>query len=338
MDEKLINIHKELREKDKIPVITIDQILARKFSAESYLIEKLVPNQSITAITGAPGSFKTWLTLEIAKCVSQELTFLGQFKTTKANVLFIDKENHFRYIQERLKKLGMENLPIFYFSKPDDFYIDKEKDYKNLMKLIKSLKIKLVIFDSLVRIHSGDENNSKDISKVMSAFRKITSEGATVIFVHHNRKEGFKTQSTTNSIRGSSDIYAGVDCLLQVTKPQKENFLGINQSKLRIDKEIDPFKVDICSNEENSLMELIYSGSYNSNESELKEIQENILVIFKEKDEVSRKEFIDMFSDDYSIPVIDNALKQLIKSEIIEIRKGTSGKNFYSLKNKPVKL
>ena len=333
MDEKLKSIHKDLREKDQIPVITIDQILAKEYSTGSWLIEKLIPDQSITAITGAPGSYKTWLTLEIAKCVSQGLTFLGQFKTEKANVLFVDKENHFRYIQDRLKKLGMQDLPIFYFSRPDDFYLDRDKDYKSLMKLVESLDIKLVIFDSLVRIHSGDENNSKDISKVMSAFRKITSKGATVIVVHHNRKEGIKTQSSTNSIRGSSDILAGLDSLLQVSNPPNEKHIGISQTKLRHDEPVKPFKVEILSDKEKNSISFTYKGDFDLNESQVGEAKESVLEILKEGSTKTRPELIEILSENYSITIIDKALKELEVLETVVKSRGARNLLSFSIKS-----
>ena len=335
MEEQLKETLVELKKQDNIYVVTVDQIIKKDFGPELWMVGKLIPEQSITAITGIPGSYKTWLTLEIAKCVSQGSDFLGQFKTTKGNVLFLDKENHLRNIQKRLKLLGVQNLPIFYFSRAEDFLIDKEKDYKSLVKAIDELNIKLVVFDSLVRIHSGDENNSRDIAKAMNAFRKITNRGATVIFIHHNRKEGIRTQSTTNSVRGSSDILAGIDCLLQISKPEKEKILGVNQAKLRQDESVEPFKVEICFSKENDSMGFTYGGDFDSEESEVEEAKESAIEILKDGTIKPGQELTEILSENYSITIINKALKELeILGVIIKERKAHN-KYFFSLKILP---
>ncbi|MFA6386758.1 MAG: AAA family ATPase [Candidatus Paceibacterota bacterium] len=332
MDEEIKGVLVELKQQDNIYVVTADQIINKDFGPELWVVDKLIPEQSITAITGVPGSYKTWLTLEIAKCVAQGSNFLGQFKTNRGNVLFLDKENHLRHIQKRLNLLGIQNLPIFYFSRAEDFLIDKEKDYKSLVKVIDNLGIDLVIFDSLVRIHSGDENSSKDIAKVMNAFRKITNKGVTVIFIHHNRKEGTRTQSTTNSIRGSSDIFAGIDCLLQISKTQDEKSIGISQAKLRQDEAINPFKIKICSSKEKNSMAFNFSGDFDSDESEIEEAKLSIVEILKDNNEKSKQELTDILLENYTPNIINKTLKTLEVLGIIVKHTGAHNKHSFCLK------
>ena len=205
--------------------------------------------------------------------------------------------------------------------------LDKEKDYKYLVKAIESLDVKVVVFDSLVRIHSGDENSSKDIAKVMNAFRRITKMGVTVICIHHNRKEGVKMQSTS-SIRGSSDILAGIDCLLQVSKPENENYIGINQGKLRQDQQIEPFKVRISLDKEKKSMSFIHDGSFDSDESEMAEAKESIVEILKNNTEKNRQELTEILSENYAITIINKTLKELEASGVI--LKKVSGHNKHS--------
>jgi hypothetical protein len=64
----------------------------------------------------------------------------------------------------------------------------------------------LMIFDSLVRFHTADENSASEMRLVMAQLRKLADAGATVVALHHRAK----SQEGSN-YRGSSDILAAVD-------------------------------------------------------------------------------------------------------------------------------
>ncbi|MFZ2038939.1 MAG: AAA family ATPase [Minisyncoccia bacterium] len=309
-------------------LVSVEQILKHDFGPELWTVAELIPQESITAITGAPKSFKTWLVLDIAKCIAKGTDFLGKFKTSQGRVLIIDRDNNLRHIQKRLKMLGFEKEEILYHVGEGEFQIDKDKDFQELLKTVSEQKISLVILDSLVRIHSGDENESRYINKLMTAFRKVTTLGATIIFLHHNRKESLNTQSTTNSVRGSSDIFAGLDCLLQVTKPEKDS-LYITQSKLRTGEEMEPFKVQINKTEES--MELVYAGKSDFGSKDTYEVKIIIAELLEDKKEMTREEIIKEFSEQYKPVIINLSLKELELSEKIIKKIGPHNKHSYVL-------
>ncbi len=325
----------EKLEKGQKSTMSVEEILKHDFGPELWTVDKLIPQDSITAITGAPASFKTWLTLDIARCVSKGLDFLGEYKASQGKVLIIDKENHLRHIQKRLNLLKFGNESIQYYVGNDDFLIDKEMDFIELSEIITKENIKLVIFDSFVRIHSGDENESKYVNKVMKSFRRLTNLGTTIIFIHHNRKENLNTQSTTNSIRGSSDILAGIDCLLQVTKLSKES-LHITQSKLRLGEEVDPFSVQINRSENH--IKFIYGGKSGYKNKETNEVRGLILILLKDKNEMSRQDIIKEFEDQYKPITVNASLKELEQSKEIIKKVVAHGEYLFSLNLKPESL
>ena len=310
-------------------IITAEELIKLNFGPELWTINELIPQHSITAITGSPESFKTWLTLEIAKCVANGTDFLGKFATQKGNILIVDKENHIRHIQERLKLLNFKNESVSYFLDTDNFYIDDEGKLMDIIGIVRELNINLVIFDSLIRIHSGAENDARDISVVMNAFRRITKEGANVIFIHHNRKGDADKQSTTNSVRGSSDIHAGIDCLLQINKLSEES-IQITQSKLRQGKKIDPFKVQINSSDKS--MEFVYVGKSNFSGKEIEEVKDIILLLLEDKTEIPRQEILDELEDQYKKAVINTSLKELESENKLTKIVGAHNKYSYVLK------
>ncbi len=331
---------KETRNFQEIPavdfkIVDVGEILAKDFGPEVWAVEGLIPEQSITAIGGAPGSFKTWLTLDIARCVASGEDFLGKFKVTKGAVLFVDKENNFRHLQKRFRQLGINSDHSICYLEQDaqDFFIEEDKSLATLKKMITEKNIKLVVFDSLVRIHKGDENEAKSISAVMNKFKQITSIGANVIFIHHYRKEPAGRKKSGNSLRGSSDIVAGVDALLIVEKTEDGKSLAIEQAKLRQDQAQDPFEVNIQVNEADKTMKFQYAGAYDPDKVAVDEAIIAITALLKEKGELGKQDLADMLSEEYSKNQINTAIKKATQPEgNIKVRKAQSNKHFYSLK------
>lgn len=101
----------------KPQVWSIADILAHDFGEEEWLVESLVSKQGITAFSGNPGDFKTWITIHMALCVSRGNLVFSQFKTTQGGVLIIDEEDHLRLLKKRLNLLGAnETDEIHYIS------------------------------------------------------------------------------------------------------------------------------------------------------------------------------------------------------------------------------
>ena len=320
--------------KSNFDVMKVDQILSTDFGPDEWVIIGLVPENSITAIAGAPSSYKTWLTLDIARCISSGEDFLGKFKVTKGSVLFVDKENQLKHIKNRLVQISIgKDHQIHYLSQLNlDFFIDSEENFLALKDIIQNLGIKVVVFDSLVRIHSGDENDAKCMSLVMGRFRQITNLGVSVIFIHHHRKESVGSRKSMNSVRGSSDIPAGVDCLLIIEKIPDELQLVINQAKLRQDEAQEPFAVTIESDKTTKSIKFIYAGAYDPNKMSIDELKLAVPTILKEKGETAKQELVDLLSGEYKTGVINGALKELVENGSIIKNVLAHGKHTYILK------
>jgi len=317
-----------------IEILSVKQILDTDFGPEVWAIDQLVPQGSITAITGMPGSYKTWLTLEIARCISRGSDFLGHFKTNLGKVLIIDKENNIRYIQKRLKALGVDDDAIYYFKRPENFFIDDKKSFDTLLDIIKGLKIDLVIFDSFVRMHNGDENEARAVSKIIAAFRKMTGKGPTVIFIHHNRKESASTQGTTNSVRGSSDIIGGIDSLIQVRKRGKCDLM-IQNSKQRYGEELDAFKVKIITSEDKGSIAFSYAGAADTDSFDVEKAIEEMLDILSDGVERPRKQLTKELVGDYGPSVIAEALSIISKTKKVKRNVGAHNKYSYAINIEP---
>jgi hypothetical protein len=89
----------------------------------------------------------------------------------------------------------------------------------------------LIIFDSLIRFHSCDENSATEMAQVMQDLRALANAGATVIVLHHRAK------SETSRYRGSSDIAGGVDVAFSVSRDRQAGIVKLECFKSRFSEE-----------------------------------------------------------------------------------------------------
>ena len=79
------------------------------------------------------------------------------------------------------------------------FKIDSDDDRKALMELCLARNYGLVIFDSLIDLHSRNENSAQDIQTIIAGFREFSKKGITVLICHHLRKENYLGLTTQHS-------------------------------------------------------------------------------------------------------------------------------------------
>src|SRR5580704_9553034 len=79
-----------------------------------WLVDQLISDAGINAISAKPGLFKTFLAMEIAKCVAKGELVFGVFPTKQTKVLIIDQESNERRLKQRQALLEAEDANIAY--------------------------------------------------------------------------------------------------------------------------------------------------------------------------------------------------------------------------------
>lgn len=182
-----------------------------------WLVKGVFPESELILITGLPGSFKSFLAEYLAAAVSEGRDFLGR-RTKRRRVLILDRDNPLHIIAERRRILNLAEGEYF---KIWGTWVDgspPDIDDPRLEQFARDHR-PLIIFDSLVRFHDGDENSSKDMATVMAKLRKLVTLGATVIVLHHSPK----SSAGESRYRGSSDIHASVDVAFNLSVDRKRS-------------------------------------------------------------------------------------------------------------------
>ena len=171
-----------------------------------WLIENLLPERSLTLLTGRGGIGKTWLALQIAKAVSEGIPFMG-LPVQKRCVVYLDYENPLPVLVERVRVLKIEKVFFWHQSaiplpRIDNPVTDNGKTFEDLKTFPKGT---LFIVDTLRSIQSGDENSSQDMSLVMNKLKELRDAGFTILLLHHTPKNNEKIYKGSTAIFDLSD-------------------------------------------------------------------------------------------------------------------------------------
>ena len=316
----------------KFAPITLAGLLAKPTKALKWLIENLIPVGSLNVLSGDPGSFKTWIILHIVLCISRGEPLFGQFATQKGRVLLVDEENREDLLKERFTLLGAKPEDTAMISLMSNFKVDSPTDMQMLKEVVVREKINLVIFDSLVRMHTKEENDARQMASVFEPFKELMREDVAVLFTHHHRKQtmGMK-YSVSQGLRGSSDILAAVDSHLGVEYDSSRKMLTLTQGKSRQAEAVQPFEVSIVKGQDS--LSLQFEGDAEKSlmgKERAKEYIRSCLSLYPNG--ATRAELEDGTELGVGKNVFGEALKELVEEGVVEAKPGKHNKKVYSLK------
>lgn len=236
-----------------------------------WLIDDIIPPQSSGLLVGDGGTGKTWLALDLAIAVATGTLWLGEFEAQQGTVLVVDEENAELMLRKRLlmllegRGLKHDNVGMYFLVgegvnlSPYDLGKGTHKSspsYEKLCNTILLLKPSLVIFDSLTRVHTSNENAASEMAVLFSYVKRlIRKTGTNCLFPHHMNKGQGSTKSG-HRIRGSSDLRNFADYTLLIDK--SKDLITIEHDKARWAEPIPTFKVRLKVTDTSAI--LLYEG------------------------------------------------------------------------------
>jgi RecA-family ATPase len=196
-----------------LPVMRIGQVAARAADAE-WMIESLWMSEAVGIIGGQPKLWKSWMCLDMAVSVSSGTACLGRFQVRRTGptlVFMAEDEQH--EVRRRVdcicesRGLDVNALDLHLITSPR-LYLDDADDRDKLRRTIEQVRPKMLLLDPLVRIHRGNENDSRDIAAILGFLRELQRQyGCAVVLAHHASKRGGHGRPG-QGLRGSSDLHA----------------------------------------------------------------------------------------------------------------------------------
>jgi hypothetical protein len=189
-----------------------------------WMIDKVLPVGSFSALFGPPGSFKSFIALDIAEAIATGRTWMGNQVTESGAVLYLCGEG-FGGVGARIKAIkqhhGTEDGAPIYVIRHQLNLRSSVEDFNALMIAVENLvtelgiDFKLIIIDTLARAFGGgNENDSSDMGSFISScgrIQKIVQDCALMI-LHHSGKDA------TKGLRGHSSLLGAVDTELELIR------------------------------------------------------------------------------------------------------------------------
>lgn len=155
---------------------------------------------TVGALVAPGGSGKSMWALQAAIAVAGGPDTLGLCPRYHGQVLYLSAEDPALIIMRRLRAIA-KSVPadpaIAFGDAVERLFIQvvvgeriNLLDDRHVISIAKQCEgVRLVILDTLTRLHQGDENSNADMSKVIGALEHVAAKsGAAVIYLHHTNK------------------------------------------------------------------------------------------------------------------------------------------------------
>jgi hypothetical protein len=188
-----------------------------------WLIQDVIPDQSLVALFGPPASFKSFHAMSIAECIASGRPWMGKEINGSGPVLYIAGEGY--------GGIGARIAAIKQHHKTPDsaqLYVVRSMinlrssvdDFTNLIVAIDELvqligvQLRMIVIDTLARsFGGGNENNSDDMGVYIQSLGKIQNRyKCSLMLLHHAGKD------TTKGLRGHSSLLAAVDTQMEILR------------------------------------------------------------------------------------------------------------------------
>lgn len=198
---------------EEYAVFTLSEA-ARRFAPHStdWLLKEWLPDESVLLVAGPPGSWKTWLLLDLAQSVATGDDFLGQVPVSRTGeVLLLQQEDHLHQLHTRLLTIHLGKRGLTFdpdtggdtveleFSETEQldqilvhpyrmFRFDDPQAFEWLADLVSLHRPALVVLDPLYSAASAEDFMASAAEHALPLKTLRDRFGTTFAIGHHVRK------------------------------------------------------------------------------------------------------------------------------------------------------
>jgi hypothetical protein len=297
-----------------------------------WLIEGILPKGGVLILTGIPGIGKSWLLMDMVLAFEQGRKWLGHFDTVQASVIVIDEENAPPLLKGRLTKMGAMGTPEESQMSPrylvmKGVLLDGQAQLDGLVEMLDRFTPDVVLLDSLIRLHTGSENDSQDMGSLNRTLSDLNRRyGCAFVVNHHRRKPGHQGGSDSHGYRGSSELQAYPDTHLDLG--EQRGSLVLSASKSRYQQAMEPCVVEIVDIEDRT--EVRYVGPVRDSQAKTIQCEEWVKALLSDGEWHLREDAIEQAkAAGLNAGKVDALLRNSDSSEVEWARDG--GKKKYRL-------
>lgn len=200
--------------------ISANTIYDKNFTEPEFLVDKLIPRGSLSALVGESDTGKSSFLRQLAfSIVYGDSDFLG-FKIYVGcnNVLYISTEDGEMGTSAWMNKYFDKELPKRDLLSKLCFVYSTDGIVSNLKEIVKTNCIDLIIVDSYADLYTGNMNLTNEVRGFLNQYSNLAYEfGTTIVFLHHTNKSTFG-KPNKHSISSSHGFEAKMRSVLMLTK------------------------------------------------------------------------------------------------------------------------
>jgi hypothetical protein len=185
----------------------------------TYVVDQLMPEQSVTVLHASGGTGKTFAALQVAKSIDEGSAVFG-LSAIRRPVIFVDFENPLPVLVERARALDIRGVSFWHQAfdpKPPKLDGAGFEAYTRLPTG------SVLIFDTLRASHDKDENSSEDMAPIMARLKELRDQGRTVLVLHHTSKMNERGSKGSTAITDLADHVLALYRVRQGTYQQIED-------------------------------------------------------------------------------------------------------------------
>ncbi len=194
----------------------VSEVAREIAESPDWLVQGRIPKGILALLSAYPKVGKSQLASQLAVAVAQGRPFLGQ-PTSQGAVLYVVAEERKDDVVRRLRDLGMndDTDPIYLWT---DTASDDPTEHPKIEDFIREHKIVLVIIDTFASyLLLKDETNNSNVTLRFKPYAGMShNTEATILFVHHERKNREEGDGGSRAIRGGGAILGLADLSLQL--------------------------------------------------------------------------------------------------------------------------
>jgi len=293
-----------------VHVKTFDEFMTRPRT--SWLVEDLIPEGEVAAMYGLPGSFKSFVALELAGCVSQGRSFAGR-ATRQGRVLYLVAEG-VGGMRDRLDVLAREGRldPANVAVVDMGCQIGNSDQRKALAAALGRREFfpDLIIVDTLARHAIGvRENDNGEMGAWIAEVEELVRQfRCTALVVHHCGRD------ESRGMRGATALLGAVATVLKCSKSGGKATITCEKQKDADEAAAFSFQARKAQHGDIESLVLDHVDGGKKEPDRLKPSEKAILTALRAKypDSVKRSELKHLSGRDIPDSTFDRAIDNLI--------------------------
>ena len=201
---------------------------AKEGAVTKWLVPGVLVEGGSTLIYAPPGSGKSLIAMDLGIAASHGRKWLGVHNFTEPmRVLYLDDDgnNDHEFNSRLLRFCADEDNQYLRCLLHNNVNITDDRQRAALLEWCSETGIRLIIADSLTRLHRKAESSADEMKLVNACIKEFCAKGISVVMLHHALKSG-------RTYRGSSEISSAYDSVFRMEKCSDNRF-ALRSEKVR---------------------------------------------------------------------------------------------------------